>query len=119
MFTFIYDSENKNNSATLYFKNDILEMSCSPENIVDLEDDGYNSAPSNGEFMFYYDEENISFRVEKYGERRGGNINISFRMTKKIRESLEIALNEWRQLIERKSEEDSEEYVEIDEEMKW
>ncbi len=104
MFTFDYDNEYE--IATLLFSNEVLEISCCPESLDGLCEDGYDSAPSNGEFSFSYDAEKISFTVAKHGDGQGGSIDISFRMTKEIRESLEIALNEWRAVIKRKKEEE-------------
>jgi hypothetical protein len=94
MFTLNYYREY--NCVSLQFKNDILEIWCRPENIDRLCKDGYDSAPNSKEhFSFFYDEEKIKFF--HYGG--DGDISISFRMTKEIRESLEIALNEWREII--------------------
>ena len=104
MFTFEYDNEYE--IATLLFSNEVLEISCSPETFEELCEDGYDSAPSNGEFSFSYDAEKISFAVAKHGDGQGGRIDITFRMTKEIHESLEIALNEWREIIKRKKEDE-------------
>jgi len=107
MFTFTFDSEY--DSVTLLFKNEVLEISCCPENLADLGEDGYDSAPSNGEFSFYYDAEKITFSVAKHGDGQGGGIDITLKMTKEIRESLETALNEWRAVIKKREEEEEEE----------
>ena len=97
MFTFSYDIEN--DSVSLVFKNEILEIDCSPECFYELVEDGYDSAPSNGEFHFYYDDTSITFNVGKYGDGQGGCLTIVLEMTKEIRESLEKAITEWRALI--------------------
>jgi len=98
MFTIEFND--KYGVVVLRFKNEVLEIMCRPENIGDICEKGYDSSPSNGEFMFSYDEENISFRVAKYGNGQGGDIYIRFKMTKEIRESLEHSMKEWRNFIE-------------------
>jgi hypothetical protein len=102
MFRFTYEDD----SVSLIFKNDILEIECCPESCEDLNDDGYDSAPSNGEFTFHYDDEKITFSAAKYGDGQGGCLTLVLKMTKEIRESLENALNEWRYVIKMKSEEE-------------
>ena len=106
MFTFSYDEEY--DSATLHFKNELLEIECCPENCADLFEDSYDSAPSNGEFRFHYDKDKIVFNVAKYGNGQGGCLTLVFKMTKEILNSLEEALKEWRSIIlKRKEDKDS------------
>ena len=105
----MFTIKHNNDVFVLNFKNEVLEITFSPENIADLCEKGYDSSPSNGEFMFSYDEENITFRVAKYGNGQGGDICIRFQMTKEIRESLEHAMKEWRNFIEHMEESDDEE----------
>lgn len=105
MFTYVND--NFLESAVLHFKNEVLDISCRPEDFTYLCRDGYgfDSNPDNGTFRFYYDDEKISFSVAKYGDGQGGSFDITFRMTKEIKESLEDALELWISDIERKREE--------------
>ena len=108
MFTFTCDGESYMNSVTcdgeseyaaLRFKNEMIEIECSPANYQDLFDNGYESDPRDGEFRFYYDNENITFTSGKYGEYKAGCLTLTLKMTKEIRESLEDAMNEWRAFI--------------------
>ena len=68
MFTFTCDGESYMNYVTsdlsseyvaLRFKNQMIEIQCSPANYQDLFDNGYESDPRNGEFRFYYDDDHI------------------------------------------------------------
>ena len=113
MFTLHYDSEY--NMVSLIFKNEILEIDCSPECLKYLYDDGaYDSTPSNGEFRFHYDDENITFNAAKYGDGQGGCLTLVLKMTKEIRKSLDEAINEWKEVILKN--EDDEDDEENDEE---
>ena len=107
MFSFSKD----NDMITLYFKNELIEITCDPENpdcLLD-ENNGFDSSPSNGEFNFYYDDNYISFFVGKYGDGNGGALMIKFKMNDAIKESLKNALREWREYLEKKRLEDEDE----------
>jgi hypothetical protein len=93
MFTFTYDEFN---SVSLEFENEFLKLECVPESSEYLDDHGYSSCPSNGEFEFYFNEETITFNAAKRGDGQGGTLTITLKMTKEIRESLEKAMEDWR-----------------------
>ncbi len=118
MFTLYYDREY--NTVSLIFKNEILEIDCSPECLKCLYDDGediysYDSTPSNGEFRFHYDDKNITFNAAKYGDGQGGCLTLVLKMTKDIRKSLDEAINEWKEVILKNKDEDEDEDEDKDE----
>ena len=45
MFTF-----RKDYTVTLRFKNEFIDLECRPENPTEIQEDGFDSGPSNGEF---------------------------------------------------------------------
>ena len=95
MFTLICDE----NTVTLKFNNDFLNITCFPENAEDLFETGFDSAPSNGDFNFFYDDKKIVFNVGKYGDGLGGSLTVELKMTSEIKESLGKALDEWREYM--------------------
>lgn len=104
MFTFNFD--NINDIATLIFKNDFLEIECSPENFLHLNEHGYESECNNGECSIYYSEKLIIFEVAKYGDGEGGSLSISLKMTEEIFNSLKEALKQWKKIIDEKEKEE-------------
>jgi hypothetical protein len=100
MFTFRNDY-----TVTLRFKNEFIDLECRPENPTEIQEDGFDSGPSNGEFYFYYNDDVITFAAARYGDGNGGNLNVTLKMTPEIKESLEVALKEWRIYLKRKDEE--------------
>lgn len=83
MFTIAFDHEYE--SVTLSFKNEFLEFDCNPEDCEALEENGYDSGPSNGDFNFSYDDEKICFYIAKHGDGQGGSLSFELKMTKEKR----------------------------------
>ena len=97
-------------TATLVFENDSIKLECIPCEVAqgikyyssdyfeDDYDDGkeydFKSNPTNGEFNFYHDENEIIFKSSGYGNGNGGALVVKIKMTDKICESLKEALEE-------------------------
>ena len=94
--------------TTLIFENDNMSIDCSPEypELLKGEEIGkegsFDSAPSNGEFSFDWNEKFISFTCAKRGDGLGGNLRIEIKSTPEILDSLIRCL---RELKEREEEE--------------
>ncbi len=86
------------------FKNENIKITCCPENANELQEDGFDSAPGNGEFSFYFNDHEISFTAAKHGDGQGGSLTISVKMTDEIKKSLEVAMMEWRVYLREKKE---------------
>ena len=88
MFSLLVEDE----MLSLVFSNENLRITCYPEDCY--------SRPSNREFNFVYNEEKIVFESAKYGDKRGGYLRgyllVELKMNKEIKESLERALEEWK-----------------------
>lgn len=83
----------------LTFKNDFMELNFSPENPDCINENGFDSSPSNGEFNFYYKDDEIIFNCVKHGDKKGGSLSYKFKMTSEIKESLYQALLDWKNYI--------------------
>ena len=92
MFSLLVEDE----MLSLIFSNENLRITCYPEDSTNLKKNGFDSRPSNGEFNFVYNEEKIVFECSKYGDGRGGYLLVELKMNKEIKESLERALEEWK-----------------------
>ena len=88
---------NEYDDVRLMFQNENIHIDCSPENPHALTDDGdLNSMPSNGEFNFCFDENQITFLCAKYGDGNGGYLEIKLKMTEDIKKSLDECIEKWR-----------------------
>ncbi len=103
MFTITFDHEY--DKVSLSFRSELIDIEFNPEDCTALLDDGFDSAPSNGEFSFSFNEETISFSIAKHGDGQGGSFSLSLKMTKEIKESLDNAISEWRRYLEAREEE--------------
>ncbi len=99
MFTFQVIDE----SFSLMFKNELIELSFTPENPDELHKNGYHSDPNNGECSFDFNPENntIYFYLEKRGCGQGGYLEINLKLTEEIKESYDNALREWKIYLEK------------------
>ena len=80
----------------LIFQNDTILISVSPEDLFafnEMKDNEYNSDPGNGDFKFRWDDKEITFTCAKYGNGKGGSINITIRMTPEILKSLQNCID--------------------------
>ena len=102
MFTITFDREY--DIVSLSFRNELIEFYFDPEDATALLKDGFDSAPSNGDFSFSFSEETISFSIAKHGDGQGGRFSLSLKMTKEIKESLDNAMSEWREYVEERNE---------------
>ena len=96
MFTITFDDD----YVSLSFRNELIAIEFDPEDATALLEDGFDSAPSNGDFSFSFNEEAITFYIAKHGDGQGGRFSLSLKMTQEIRDSLENAMRKWREYLE-------------------
>jgi len=76
--------QNDDESTTIVFKHDSVELSFSPEYLVavnEIKANTFNSHPSNGEFKFTWDDEKVTFTAARHGDGRGGELCITLPFT--------------------------------------
>jgi hypothetical protein len=107
MFYFIKCRKN----VRLSFENETINITCIPNYLDEIENNGFDSSPSNGEFSFYFDSEEVTFSSSNNRRsNQGGGLYITIKMTAEIKKSLDKAMNDWKQYLEENKYEDEDEF---------
>jgi hypothetical protein len=99
------------NNVRLSFENEMIDITCIPNRPDELESDNFDSSPSNGEFSFYFDNEQITFSSSNHRRStQGGCLYITIKMTPEIKKSLDKAMSDWKKYLEENATEDEDEF---------